>query len=62
MQQLHAKYKDKLLNKTEVWLDCDIVPEGTAYVVLSRLRKLDDLYFMVQGNPNQFRPVCMLHE
>ena len=31
-------------------------------VYLSRLRKLDDLYFMVQGNPNQFKPVCMLNE
>ena len=57
-----CKIQGQTLNKTIVWLDCDLVPEGTAYVALSRLRKLEDLHFMVQGNANQFKPVAMLNE
>ena len=50
------------LRKVIIWLDCPFVPRGTAYVALSRLRTLQDLYFMVYGNPEQFLPVEMLSE
>lgn len=48
--------------KVIIWLDCPYVPRGTAYVALSRLRILEDLSFMVYGNPEQFLPVEMLRE
>ena len=57
-----CKIQGQTLGKIIVWLDCPSVPQGTAYVTLSRLRKLDDLFFMVYGSPNQFLPVEMLKE
>lgn len=48
------KIQGQTLRKVVIRLDCPYVPQGTSYVVLSKLRKLEDLSFMVYGNPNQF--------
>ena len=57
-----CKIQGQTLGKVIIWLDCPWVPQGTAYVALPRLRKLDDLFSMVYGSPNQFLPVEMLKE
>ena len=57
-----CKIQGQTLRKVIIWLDCPYVPRGTAYVALSRLRTLEDLSFMVYGNPEQFLPVEMLRE
>jgi len=57
-----CKVQGQTLKKIMLWLDCPKVPEGAAYVALSRKRKLDDLFFMVQAVPQQFSPVQMLAE
>lgn len=53
-----CKIQGQTLRKVIIWLDCPYVPRGTAYVALSRLRTLEDLY----GNPEQLMPVEMLTE
>ncbi|XP_022809932.1 LOW QUALITY PROTEIN: conglutin beta 1-like [Stylophora pistillata] len=41
-----CKVQGQNLGKVIVWLDSAFVPEGAAYVAISRLRKLDDLPFL----------------
>ena len=57
-----CKVQGQTLKKIVLWRDCPKVPEGAAYIALSRIRKLDDLFFMVQAVPQQFTPVRMLAE
>lgn len=57
-----CKIQGQTLGKVIIWLDCPFVPEGAAHVALPRLKKLEDLFFMVYGNPEQFKPVQMLRE
>ena len=39
-----------------LWLDCDTVPRGMAYVGLSRVRRRDDLYLLQSIRCHQVRP------
>ena len=57
-----CKIQGQTLRKVIIWLGSPYVPRGTAYVAMSRLRTLEDLSFMVYGNPEQFLPVEMLRE
>jgi len=57
-----CKVQEQTLKNIVLWLDCPRVPEGVAYIALSRIRKLDDLFFMVQAVPKQFTQVQMLAE
>lgn len=52
-----CKAQGKNLNGMILWLDTDMVPAGTAYVALSRIRKLMDLCFMVKTKCEKYNPV-----
>ena len=52
-----CKVQGQTLGKMILWLDCPVVPCGTAYVALSRIRTLENLHFFTKTNPDQFKPV-----
>ena len=41
-----CKAQGQTLDKVAVWFDVDNIPPGTAYVALSRVKKLTDVYFL----------------
>ena len=41
-----------------LWLNCLLVPKGSAYVALPRIRQLKDLYFISKTESNGF-PVSL---
>ena len=45
------------LGKVLLWLDCPLVPEGTAYVGLSRVKRFDDIIFKTPLLSSQLKPV-----
>ena len=53
-----SKVQGQTLPKVVLWLDTDTTPAGTAYVALSRVRSLNDLYFLVPLSPSHFTPVA----
>ena len=52
-----CKVQGQNLGKIILWLDCPFVPNGTAYVALSRIRELKDLYFISKTDPEQYKPI-----
>ena len=57
-----CKVQGQTLNKIVLWLDCQVVPHGAAYVAMSRIRALKDLMFLVMPKANQIKPVETLTE
>ena len=55
-----CKAQGQTLDKALVWFDIDMIPPGTAYVALSRVRSRDDIYFMRKLQPIFFTPVTRL--
>lgn len=52
-----CKLQGQTLGKMMLWLDCPVVPCGTAYVALSRIRTLENLHFFTKTNADQYKPV-----
>ena len=52
-----CKIQGQNLGKIILWLHCPFVPNGTAYVALSRIRRLKDLYFISKTDPEQYKPI-----
>lgn len=52
-----CKVQGQNLGKIILWLDSPCVPHGSAYVALSRIRQLQDLYFVTQTDPEQYKPI-----
>ena len=52
-----CKVQGQNQGKIILWLDCPFVPNGTAYVALSRIRELKDLYFISKTDPEQYKPI-----
>ena len=44
-----------------VWFDCGAVPQGTAYVAMSRVKHLHDLLFFMPVQKHHVRPVLILY-
>ena len=57
-----CKIQGQTLSKIVVWLDCKTVPNGAAYVALSRIRRLNDLLFLVMPESRQMKPIQILTE
>lgn len=55
-----TKAQGQTLESAIVWLDSRIVPAGGAYVALSRIRKMDNLRFLVSSERIQYNPVSVL--
>ena len=55
-----TKAQGQTLRGTIIWLDSPAVPDGGAYVGLSRIRKFIDLRFLVETMPNQYKPVTVI--
>ena len=51
-----CKAQGQTLPKGILWFDPDIIPPGTAYVALSRVRKLDDVSFLTPLRTSFFKP------
>jgi hypothetical protein len=47
------------LSRVIIWFDCDNVPEGSAYVALSRIQRLEDLVLLTPILRCQIKPVAM---
>ena len=54
-----TKIQGQNMKKIILWLDCQTVPSGSAYVALSRIRKHAGLLFMHATQPSQYQPVCI---
>lgn len=52
-----CKSQGQTLPKVIVWFDKEIIPPGTGYVALSRVRKRADILFLTPLKPNFFIPV-----
>ena len=52
-----SKSQGQTLSKCTIWFDKDIIPPGTGYVALSRVRKLSDVLFVTPLKPSFFTPV-----
>ena len=50
-----CKVQGQNLGKIILWLDSPLVPNGSAYVALSRIRQLKDLYFICNTSPEQYK-------
>ena len=57
-----CKIQGQTLSKIVVWLDCKTVPNGAAYVALSRIGRLNDLLFLVMPESRQMKPIQILTE
>ena len=55
-----CKAQGQTLDKALVWFDIDVIPPGTAYVALSKVRSCDDIYFIRKLQPIFFTPVTRL--
>ena len=55
-----TKAQGQTLRGAIIWLDSPAVPDGGAYVALSRIRKFIDLRFLVETVPAQYKPVTMI--
>lgn len=54
-----CKSQGATLSKVFLWLDSPQVPLGTAYVGLSRVRRLDDIRFVTRMIYTQVQPVAI---
>ena len=52
-----CKIQGQNLGKIILWLDTPLVPKGSAYVALSRIRHLKDLFFITKTHSEQYRPI-----
>ena len=52
-----CKVQGQNLGKVILWLDTQLLPKGSAYVALSRIRQLKDLYFITKTHPEQYKPI-----
>ena len=52
-----CKVQGQNLGEIILWLDSPCVPHGSAYVALSRIRQLQDLYFVTQTDPEQYKSI-----
>ena len=52
-----CKSQGQTLNKVIIWFDCARIPEGAAYVALSRVRKLENMYFLIKSHQQHYNPV-----
>ena len=52
-----SKVQGQTLSRAILWLDTSTAPRGMAYVAMSRVRRLADLYFLQKLTPSQFCPV-----
>lgn len=52
-----CKSQGQTLDEVVIWMDAKMVPAGAAYVALSRVRRLKNLYFLTETQTNQYRPV-----
>jgi hypothetical protein len=57
MQLPYARAKGQTLEKVIIWMDTLHVPAGAGYVALSRVRKLDDLFFMTETCREEYKPM-----
>ena len=55
-----CKIQGQNLKKIMLWLDRDHIPEGCAYVAISRIKYLKDLFFLMPTHPRQYSPVEQL--
>ncbi|XP_067026465.1 ATP-dependent DNA helicase PIF1-like [Acropora muricata] len=51
-----CKIQGQNLGKIILWLDTPLVPKGSAYVALSRIRHLKDLFFITETHSEQYSP------
>ncbi len=56
-----CKAQGQTLEKAILWFDIDYIPPGTAYVALSRVRKLTDVLFLTPLKRSFFKPVTAQH-
>ena len=52
-----CKAQGQTLPKAALWFDIENIPPGSAYVALSRVKKLADIFFITPLKPAFFRPV-----
>ena len=52
-----CKAQGQTLSKAALWFDIEKIPPGSAYVTLSRVKKLADIFFITLLKPTFFRPV-----
>ena len=52
-----CKSQGQTLQEVVIWMDAKTVPAGAAYTVLSRVRRLENLYFLMATHKNQYQPV-----
>ena len=52
-----CKAQGQTLAKAALWFDIENIPPGSAYVALSRVKKLEDIFFITRLKPTFFRPV-----
>ncbi len=55
-----CKAQGQTLARVVLWFDIDNIPPGTAYVALSRVRRLDDIFFLNRLQTKSFIPVTRL--
>ena len=51
-----CKIQGQNLGKIILWLDTPLVPKGSAYVALSRIQHLKDLFFITKTHSEQYSP------
>ncbi len=49
-----GKAQGQTLNKVVIWIDTERTPSGTAYVAVTRVKRLSDFYFLTELLPQQF--------
>ncbi len=54
-----CKTQGQTLERAIVWMDSLHMPAGAAYVALSRVKQMQDLYFMTQTFREQYKPVTI---
>ena len=52
-----CKVRGQNLGKVILCLDCPFVPKGSAYVALSHIRQLKDVYFISKKFSEQYKPI-----
>ena len=57
-----CKAQGQTLTKVIVWFDIQNIPPGTGYVVMSRVKTRNDIYFLSKLKPCYFTPVTRLSQ
>jgi hypothetical protein len=53
-----CKSQGQTLPEVVIWMDAKIVPAGAAYVALSRVKRLENLFFLTETAKDQYRPAA----